>query len=331
MLTEKVGHTTTHLAVAALARGHETWHLNLADFTLEHDNRVTARAFGPRGPNPSAGAYVEYIRNAQAAHEKIIVSELDALFLRNDPAEDVVNRPWARLAGINFGRFAKDAGVLVVNDPDGLGHAINKLYLQHFPRKVRPEAIVSRDKNEIAGFIREMDRRCVIKPLNGSGGHNVFVLEPGDHPNRNQMIEAVIAEGFALVQAYVEGASGGDIRLLMIDGEILEADGRPAIIRRRHAEGDLRNNISAGGKAETTALTASIRSLAQATSARLKEDGVFLAGLDIVGDKILEINVFSPGAMAGASRLYGVSFETEVIKALELKRSFVSGAQRKLR
>lgn len=316
--TEKPGHTTTHLALAARARGHETWHIGVADFAMDSGDRVTAAAIQPAQDAADPKAFSAALKACEPA--RIMVGELDVLMLRSDPADDAGPRPWACLAGVNFGRFAKEAGVTVVNDPDGLNHAINKLYLQHFPRAVRPEAIVSRHVDEILAFVSGHDGPSVIKPLTGSGGHDVFVLEPDERRNVHQMIEAVIEDGFALVQAYVPGASAGDLRLLMVNGEILRVDGRAALIRRHGSAGDLRHNITAGGKAEAAELTPEIERLAEQIGPRLREDGIFLAGVDIIGDKILEINVFSPGAMVSASRIYGVSFETEIIRALEARR-----------
>lgn len=320
LATERPGYTTTYLALAARARGHETWHIGVADLALTENDQLVASAISPPVEVDDPHAFVAALREGQDSPTELDVGHLDALLLRNDPATDREFRPWACLAGVNFGRFAEASGVLVLNSPAGLDLAINKLYLQHFPAHVRPKAIVSRHVEDILGFIEGEGTPCVIKPLSGSGGHDVFVLDPADPRNTHQMIEAVTEDGFALVQAFVEGASAGDIRLFMLEGEILRIGDQAAIIRRRGAGGDIRHNLTAGGKARATDLTPAIEHLATTIGPKLKADGIFLAGIDIVGDKILEINVFSPGALVSATRIYGVDFEAEVIKALERRR-----------
>lgn len=319
--TERPGFTSTTLACAARRRGHEVWHIGVADLVLDRDDRVIGLARKPEGELQDPKAFISALRAKDCPTENVIVDELDVLFLRNDPAEDADRRHWACMAGVNFGRFAKEAGVLVVNDPDGLNHAANKLYLQHFAKEIRPPGIVSRHQDEIIAFVNDQSGPSVIKPLTGSGGHDVFVLDPNDQRNTHQMIEAVTEDGFALVQGYVEGAEKGDIRLFLVDGEILTVNGKPALVRRRGKGGDLRHNLSAGGKSSGTDLTPEIVRIADALGPRLRDDGIFLAGVDIIGDRVLEINVFSPGAMPSASRLYGVDFEDEVIARLERKAS----------
>src|SRR5690606_18884124 len=109
--------------------------------------------------------------------ERIAVDKLDILLLRNDPASDAVDRPWAQSSGILFGQLAAARGVIVLNDPVRLANAINKTYFQHFPEQVRPKTCISRDIKEIKAFIAEQHDKVVIKPLQGSGGQSVFVIK----------------------------------------------------------------------------------------------------------------------------------------------------------
>ncbi len=104
-----------------------------------------------------------------------------------------------------------------------------------------------------------------------------------------------------------------------MNGQILEADGEIAAIRRVCAEGDLRSNLTAGGSVRPARVTKTMFQIADALRARLVQDGMFLVGADIVGDKVLEINVFSPGVLQEASRNTGVDFSEAVIEALERK------------
>ena len=108
--------------------------------------------------------------------ETIDVREIDVLMLRSDPSQDAAERPWAANAGPMFGRLAVARGVLVLNDPDGLALAQNKLYLQGFPQAVRPASLISKSIEEIRAFIDEQPGGVILKPLQGSGGRNVFKI-----------------------------------------------------------------------------------------------------------------------------------------------------------
>jgi glutathione synthase len=262
------------------------------------------------------------LQSNRAVHQRITVDRLDVLMLRNDPAQDVRKRPWARLAGINFGRLTTRHGVIVLNDPDGLNHAVNKTYLQYFPKSVRPRTLITRNRDEIKNFADEQGGTIVIKPLAGSGGRNVFLVRPEDAPNFNQMIESVLGDGYVIAQEYLPEAVEGDTRLLLMNGKIIEQEGKIAGIRRLRPRDDMRSNMSAGGTRAPAEITDAMIRLAETVGPRLIKDGIFFAGLDIVGDKIMEINVFSPGALYGASQMTGVNFMEPVIASLERKVEF---------
>lgn len=324
--TEKADYTTTRLAITATNRGHEVWYMGVADFAYGGDERNHARARSvPQRRRRSGCAYLRELMGKEARAEYIVVDDLDVLLLRNDPAEDVIDRPWARLVGINFGRLAVHHGVLVLNDPDGLGQAVNKMYLQYFPEKVRPRTLISSDRDDIKAFIREEGGHAVIKPLFGSGGRNVFLVRPEDRPNLNQMIAAVSREGYVIAQQYLPEAVHGDTRLFLLNGRPLMHRGRYAAMRRvrRDGDGDMRSNITAGAEAERTEVDDRVLEVAEMVRPKLVEDGMFLVGLDIVGDKLMEINVFSPGGLGLAAQLEEVDFSRVVIESLERKMEFV--------
>lgn len=314
--TERSGYTTTHLALRALRRGHQVWYVEVGDFALAPDGRLDA--YARRLPVDRINDVDELIAALNATvREKTDLSGLDALFLRNDPAPDALTRPWAQLAGVNFGRLAQQAGVVVVNSPDGLYHAINKLYLQMFPAEIRPKTLISRDIDAIRDFIDAVGGAAVLKPLRGSGGHNVFLIRPDDKYNFKQILETVRGEGYVIAQEFLPEAEKGDTRLFLLEGEILEVDGEVAAVRRIPASGDLRSNITAGGRAERAVTTDRMRHIADLARNQLKADDMFLVGVDLIGDKMVEVNVFSPGALHAAERVTGADFVTPVIEALE--------------
>jgi len=321
--TELANYTTTHLTLEGLRRDHEVSYINLSDFAYDPDEMVHARAIQPpKDSYESTETLLADLRSNRAVRQRITVDRLDVLMLRNDPAQDVQKRPWARLAGINFGRLTTRHGVIVLNDPDGLNHAVNKTYLQFFPKSVRPRTLITRSRDDIKNFADEQGGTIVIKPVAGSGGRNVFLVRPEDAPNFNQMIESVLRDGYVIAQEYLPEAVEGDTRLFLMNGKIIEHEGEIAALRRLRPGDDMRSNLTTGGKRAPAEVTDAMIRLAETVGPRLIEDGIFFAGLDIVGDKIMEINVFSPGALYGASQMTGVNFMEAVIASLECKVEF---------
>ncbi len=318
--TEKPGYTTTHLALAASHLGHEVWYVSVGDFLYDLDEHLHARAARAlKGNHRFVHTFLDDLRSNEAVIETIDLFAVDVIMLRNDPAEDFIRRPWARLAATNFAQLAASHGVLVVNDPDGLRRAVNKLYLQLFPAVVRPKTVICRDVNRIKAFREEMGGTIVLKPLYGSGGRNVFLLRREDQSNMNQIIETVSRDGYVIAQEYLEGASDGDTRLFLIDGEPLEKRGAHAAIHRVCSYGDMRSNMTAGATARPALLTDEILQLADTIRPLLLQHGMFFVGIDIVSNKIMEINVFSPGGIESAEQFTGVKFCEIIIQRLEEK------------
>ncbi len=321
-LTEVADYTTTHLAMAATNMGHEVWYMGVGDLALAPDDHCYARAGRVAEKKYRTGnTYLQALHGKHAIRERLALAELDILLLRNDPANDVNTRPWARLAGINFGRLAMRHGVLVLNDPNGLSLAVNKMYLQSFPEQVRPQALITRDRKDIKDFIESQNGWGILKPLAGSGGRNVFLVRPDEGPNLNQMIDAVATEGYIIAEEYLPEAEHGDTRMFLMNGAPLRSKGHYASFRRvrRVGDSDMRSNMTAGAIAQKALITEPMLQLAELVRPKLVDDGMFLVGLDIVGDKLLEINVFSPGGLAGLEKLEGVNFCREVVHATEQK------------
>jgi glutathione synthase len=318
--TELAGYTTTYLALAALSRGNDVYYVSLADLAVDTEGNVAAPVrCPPRRNYRSTKKLMGDLKSDRAEIKRLKLDTLDIIFLRNNPAEDMASRPWARLAGVNFGRLCLRNGAIVLNDPDGLAHAVNKIYLHSFPQEIRPASIITRDRGQVRAFARKYREGVVIKPLTGFGGAKVFLIQERDRRNFNQILDTVLTEGYALVQEYLPEAQEGDTRLFLMNGRILEHGGQIAAVARACTGGDLRSNLTAGGTVQPARVTKAMLRIADALRARLVEEGMFLVGADIVGDKVLEINVFSPGALAEASHTTGVDFSRVVIAALERK------------
>ncbi|MBN1995594.1 MAG: glutathione synthase [Anaerolineae bacterium] len=329
IMTEKQGYTTTRLGMTAVNRGHEAWVMGVGDLSYEPNGQVRGRARSAPGKKYTTPAsYLRALQGIKAKTERISVDDLDILMLRNDPAEDASTRPWAPSAGIVFGRVAREHGVIVLNDPDSLAKAMNKMYFQHFPEAVRPRTLISRDRAEIRRFARQQGGNIVLKPLQGSGGQGVFLVRPDDMSNLNQMVEAVSRDGYVIAQEYLPAAAEGDTRLFLMNGQPLRYKGKYAAFRRVRSGDDIRSNVHAGGTIAPVAVTNEMLKVAEIVRPKLTLDGMFLVGLDIVGNKLMEINVFSPGGLGSAQKFEKVNFTVAVIEALERKVQYMSYYER---
>ncbi|KRA50689.1 glutathione synthetase [Devosia sp. Root635] len=323
---ETVNYSTTHLALAALSRGHDICYLTPGDFVLRPDDSLLVRALTlPASNYKKAETLFKDLQGKETKVETLDVSEIDILLLRNDPSEDSADRPWAAQVGAIFGRLAAARGVIVLNDPDGLARAQNKLYFQDFPASVRPETLIAKSLDEIRGFIEQQKKGVILKPLQGSGGKNVFKIASPKESNIKQIFEAVSEEGYLIAQSFMPEASEGDVRFFLMNGVPLQREGKFAAFRRAPAKGEIRSNIHAGGSAVAIEVTDTMLTIAETVRPKLVQDGMFLVGLDIVGDKLLEINVFTPGGLNNLSQMYEVDFPMSVVEALERKVEIKKG------
>ncbi len=322
--TEKVTYTTNLFAITAINRGHEAWVISAEDFIYDRDDKIKARArHAPKSMYKSAASYLSDLQGPKARIEEIVVDDLDVLMLRNDPADEIGTRNWAMSVGIDFGREAMRHGVIVVNDPNGLSSARNKMYFQTFPEEVRPRTVITRSRQKIKDFAKEMGNWIILKPLQGSGGKGVFLVKPEDMSNLNQIVDALSKDGYIIAQEYLPAAAKGDIRLFMMNGHAMKYKGKYAAFRRIGADGDIRSNVHAGGSVEQAIITDEQLELTKIVRPKLVQDGMFLVGLDIVGNKLMEINVFSPGGLVNAQRFEGVNFAHAVIDSLEHKVDYM--------
>jgi glutathione synthase len=325
VMTELAAYTTTRLAMTAVNRGHEVWVMGAGDFAYDADEKIHARARGVHKTKYTTNsAYLKELQSPRARRERIAVDDLDVLMLRNDPSIETGQRAWAQAAGINFGRVAMRHGVIVLNDPNGLAGAGNKMYFQLFPEEVRPTTIITRDRAEIKAFAKAQGGNIVLKPLQGSGGQGVFLVRPDDVANLNQMVDAVSRDGYVIAQEYLPAAAEGDTRLFLMNGVPLRYKSKYAAFRRVRQGDDMRSNIHAGGEKQPAVIADEALRLAEIVRPKLVQDGMFLVGLDIVGDKLMEINVFSPGGLGSAQMFEKVNFNVAVIESLERKVAYMS-------
>ena len=313
--TEVSEYATTRLAMAAGKRGHEAWYVGVGDIDYLPDDRIRARAGRARyEEGDELKPFLE--RMQEEERTEIELDRFDAVWIRNEAVDDLEERPWAASAGVEFGRFLAERGVTVVNDPSTLARAGSKLYLHEFPQSIRPKGLISRDGDKIKDFIEQVGR-SVIKPVYGAKGRNVFMVDGDDDPNLNQIIEAVCEHGYVTVQEFVSGGDDGDLRMFLLDGEILSHKGKHAAFRRIPGDDDPRANISAGGKPRSVELTDREYEIATTMKPKLRADGLFFVGIDIVGDKVIEINAESPGGLQSAEHFADYDWGLTICDALE--------------
>jgi glutathione synthase len=320
--TENPAYTTVRLALAATRRGHEIWLMGVDDFAHRPDGSVAAHARTSRVKKPkSLESFLRGVQKHEPA-DPLCIDDLDVLMMRNDPADDVVERPWAVTSGVLFGQLSVSRGTLVVNDPASLANALNKTYFQHFPESVRPRTLISRDVGDISDFVKELGGEAVLKPLQGSGGSGVFFVAGDESSNLNQMVEALGRDGYVVAQEVLPEAEQGDVRMFVMNGRPLMAGDQHAAFRRVNKTADRRSNVRAGGSIEPVKVTDAMLEVADLVRPKLLADGMFLVGLDLAGEKLMEVNVFSPGGLGNAENLYDVNFADVVIDSLERKVEF---------
>lgn len=320
MHIEKAHFTTTILAYEAYLRGHEIYYIGLADFVYAEHNEVQANV---RSINPAELQFAT--KEEMLAHlysckkEKLSMHNIDVLWIRHDPVLDMISRPWAAAMGLQFAQLIKKMGKLVINDPDTLNDASNKLYLENFHPSVRPKTLVTCNAEDIKQFLFDNGGKIIVKPLKGSGGKNVFLITQNDLHNLKQIVEAISRDGYVIAQEYLPEAVKGDLRFFLLDGKPLIKNGKYAAVQRVQQAGEIRSNIHQGGEPQAAVITDTTLDIIEKVGKQLQEDAMYFVGLDIVGDKILEINIFSPGALVMACNLTGEDFITYILEDIERK------------
>jgi glutathione synthase len=305
-----------YLARAAHKRGHDVRFVSVDDLSFLDDNNILATTTRVRaGDYADTLAYARALSSEEAVVEEDTLGSFDVVFLRYNPIRENEGRPGAPL--IDFGWRLRLAGTLVINDPEGMRRAGSRMYLADFPADVRTRMLVSRSKTRLKAFLKELDGPAVLKPLAPRGGEHVFYLRRRQVSNLNQMIATVTKEGYALAQEYLPEAEQGEKRLLLLNAEPIRIGDRVAIYRRRAvlaANGSAKASASVRGKCDFGPIEARICDILRP---RLLADGLTFVAVDIVGDRVLELNVFTPGGLHAIYELYGIDASDVVLADLE--------------
>ena len=303
MLTAK--DTTFGMMLAATARGHECVHA--LPLHLEAGGGEVfvqaGRVHVARKDRPDGTFEDDWKRDAPSRQR---LTDFDAVLIRKDPPFDANYAYMSQLLEVVRGK------TLIVNDPRGLRDANEKLYALHFPRWT-PKTIVTATPARVREFCNEVGGQAVIKPLDGMAGAGIFLLR-ADDKNFNAIVEARIGESgttFCMVQEYLPAAREGDKRILLLDGEPLGA-----ILRVPRAD-EARANIHVGGTVEKAIVTEHEQAMIKDLAPKLRADGLFFVGLDVIGGKLTEVNVTSPTGIQQMQRLDGVDYAGRFVAWVE--------------
>ena len=287
------------MLLAAQARGWQIFYMQQADLFLRDGQVLASMAALSVQDDP----YDWYqLGDPQIAP----LHSLDAILMRKDPPFDM-----EYIYSTYLLEQAQSQGVLIVNDPQSLRDANEKLFTAWFP-ECCPPTLVTRQKSLIREF-QQQHGDIIIKPLDGMGGASIFRVMQGD-PNFSVIVETLTENGkkSVMVQQYLPAIKDGDKRILLINGEPV-----PYALARIPAAGETRGNLAAGGRAEGRELTDRDRWICQQVGPKLREKGLIFVGLDVIGDYLTEINVTSPTCIRELDRLYDLDIAGDLMNAIE--------------
>jgi len=240
--------------------------------------------------------------------KNIMLSDFDVILMRKDPPFDMEFIYTTYLL-----EKAVKQGALVVNNPQSLRDCNEKMFATEFA-DLMPATIVSRDVDLIKDFCKNYDD-VILKPLDGMGGSQVFRHRVGD-PNLSVILETLTSFGMRqiMVQEFISAIEHGDKRIIMVDGEPI-----PYCLARIPANGETRGNLAAGGIGVAQPLSKSDKYIAQQIGPVLRDKGLILVGLDVIGDKLTEINVTSPTCLREIDAAFGTDIGMQVMQVIKNK------------
>jgi glutathione synthase len=305
--------TTSCIMYECNQRGHSVYFLEPHDLYIR-GNQIVARMRDVSAPRDlSLKKYWRTLIRGLKREDRIFetLTEMDAIFLRKNPP--LVRHALEMLAPI-------EDRVFILNSTRGQQLAHTKLYALNFP-DIIPETHLSRDPWRLLKVIEEFGGSMIIKPISRFGGEGVIKVSMQEPLNLNSIIHFYVQSSRPyehrepiMVQEYLgAGLSEGDVRVLLLNGEVLGA------MRRIPAGDDFRANIHSGGRAVRHRLTPAQAHVCEVIKGHLVRDGLYFVGIDLIGDKLIEINCLSPGGVPRINRLEGVKLEETIVDFIEGK------------
>ena len=299
--------TTYFLMLACLERGHQICYLDQRALWLDHNQVRAPVTWLEVDPDPDPDP-IKHKRKHKplpfrvSRKEDIALEETNAVWIRTDPPLD--RRYFYTTLLLDY---LPDT-TRVLNRPSGIRNWNEKLSALAFPEHTPPTRVTN-DFKRITDFARQHDR-ITLKPVDGFAGKGIVFYRAGDD---EQIVRKATHDGrhWVIAQAYLPAAHEGDKRILLLNGEILGG------ILRLHADGMELNNLDAGGTAHPLELTQCDYEICAAVKPGLIEQGVFFAGIDIIGDRLIEVNVTSPTGLQELCRFNDEDYHHRIIAALE--------------
>ena len=289
------------MLMAAQDRGYQLFYMEMADLAMV--NGVAMANMRPLTVINDASKWYELGESQDTP-----MSELDVILMRKDPPFDT-----EFIYATYMLERAEEQGVLIVNKPQSLRDANEKLFTAWFS-EFTPETIVTRDAKRIRAF-HQAKGDIILKPLDGMGGTSIFRVKQDD-PNLGVIIETLTSYGqqYAMAQAFIPEITKGDKRILVVDGEPV-----PYALARIPMKGETRGNLAAGGSGVAQPLSDSDWAIASAIGPELKKRGLIFVGLDVIGDKLTEINVTSPTCIREIQAAFDVDITGMLMDAIEAR------------
>lgn len=236
---------------------------------------------------------------------EIPLDSLDIILMRKDPPLNLEYFYATQLL-----EFAERAGVLVVNRPQALRDANEKLYALQFAQCC-PPTLVTADPARLRDFCAEQGD-IILKPLDAMGGRGIFRLRPQD-VNLNALLETATEWGHKTVMAqkFIREIRDGDKRILLINGEPV-----PYALARIPAPGEIRGNLAAGARGVGVTLTARDRWICSQIGPDLRARGIWFAGIDVIGPYLTEINITSPTGIRELDKYYHLDIAGQLLDSL---------------
>jgi len=292
------------MLLEAQRRGHELVYMQPEDIYLKNGKpyaNTSELKVWDRELNDTTSQFFGFGKTYQTD-----LTKLDIILIRQDP-------PFTNdyLYSTHFLEQAEAAGVLVVNKPQSLRDANEKLFASWFPQCI-PATLVSANAEKIKEFIAKQ-QTVILKPLDAMGGASIFKVKHGD-TNTNVIIETMTDFGkhHIMAQVFLPAIKQGDKRILLINGEPI-----PYALARIPAAGENRGNIAAGGTGVGVELNERDYWLCEQIKPTLQKKGLHFVGLDVIGDYITEINVTSPTCIRELDKQYKLNIAGTLFDHLE--------------
>lgn len=292
----KINSDTSYvLGLEAQKRGYELYYYQPADMSLRN-GKVHAR--GNRLTlNEDRDNYFTL-----GEEFDLPLTDMDIILMRQDPPFDMNYLTYTYM----LEKIADK--VLIVNNPKEVRDCPEKLFVTDFS-EFTPPTIISSNVKTLMGFFKDY-KDAIIKPLYSFAGNDVF---RASEENAEEIIVKMLKEQGTpiIIQKYLPEIKQGDKRVMLINGEFAGA------LNRIPAEGQVRSNLAQGGTAQQTELSEREREICRVVGPELKKRGLLVAGLDVIGGYLTEINVTSPTGFQAINRLYNIKLEEKFWDAVE--------------